>query len=72
MLAQTLAGVTSRLRHIDSLPAATSHTPIAFSRKGLPLGCRHSVNNPGSQLQPRLIRPLFDGCCEDEGDENLP
>jgi hypothetical protein len=38
MLGQTLAAVSLRLRHIDGLAPASSHRPIAFSRKGLPLG----------------------------------
>jgi hypothetical protein len=47
MFGQTLAAVSLRLHHIDSLPAASSHRPIAFSRKGLIIGCRHSINNGG-------------------------
>jgi hypothetical protein len=38
MLGQTLAAVSLRLRDIDGLPATSSHRPIAFYRKGLPLG----------------------------------
>jgi hypothetical protein len=33
------------LRHINSLQTASSHRPIAFSWKGLPLGFRRSINN---------------------------
>jgi hypothetical protein len=57
MLGQTLAAVSLRLHHIDSLPAASSHRPIAFSRKGLTLGCRHSMNN-AARTTIQELRPI--------------